>query len=93
MIPPASSLPPTPPEDIRASLRRLAVPHAIDFGARLLSRGHGGVISFREFVAVARTFVAERPEDSAVYLATLVALDIGRGDDDAPLPLRPPSVN
>jgi hypothetical protein len=85
--------PPTPPDLARASLRRLATPHAIDFGTRLLQHGRNGVISFREFVAVARAFVAEQPEASAVYLATLVALDIGRGDDDETRKPPPPSAN
>lgn len=83
-------LPPTPATEARESLRRLALPHALDFGARLLSRGEGGIIGFREFVAVARAFVAERPDDSAVYLATLVALDIGRPDDESAIGHRPP---
>jgi hypothetical protein len=87
-------IPPTPPDLARASLRRLATPHAIDFGTRLLRKGRDGVISFREFLAVARAFVAEQPEASAVYLATLVALDIGRSDDDgAGHRPPPPSVN
>lgn len=88
-------IPPTPPDLARASLRRLATPHAIDFGTRLLRKGRDDVISFREFVAVARAFVAEQPEASAVYLATLVALDIGRPDDESAIGHRPPppSVN
>lgn len=86
-------LPPTPATEARESLRRLALPHALDFGARLLGRGEGGVIGFREFVAVARAFVAERPDDSAVYLATLVALDMNRMDDERPPPARAPSAN
>jgi hypothetical protein len=76
---------PVPPRAARDCLRRLATPHALDFGTRLLHRGSGGTISFREFLAVARDFVRERPEQSAVYLAALVALDMGDGgDDDAP---------
>lgn len=87
-------IPPTPPDEARASLRRLATPHAIDFGARLLRKGSGGIISFREFLAVARSFVAEQPDESAVYLATLVALDIGREDEGGAMPPpRPPSAN
>lgn len=86
-------LPPTPATEARESLRRLALPHALDFGARLLSRGEGGIIGFREFVAVARAFVAERPEDSAVYLATLVALDMNRVEDELAQPDRTPSAN
>ena len=66
------------------SLRRLATPHALRFGSRLLQRGSGGVITFREFVAVARELVAQRPEQSAIYLAALVALDMQRDEDAAP---------
>ena len=73
---------PSPPALARASLRRLATPHAIDFGNRLLGRGEGGLIRFREFVAVAREFMAERPDQTAFYLAALVALDMGSQDDD-----------
>ncbi|MBM3973865.1 MAG: hypothetical protein FJ301_07170 [Planctomycetes bacterium] len=86
-------LPPTPAAQARKSLRRIALPHALDFGARLLSRGEAGIIGFREFVAVARAFVAERPEDSAVYLATLVALDINRVEGELAQPDRSPSTN
>jgi hypothetical protein len=75
----------------RESLRRLATPHAIDFGTRLLHRGSGGQIPFREFLAVARDFVNERPDQSAVYLAALVALDMA-GSDETVRPA-PPSAN
>lgn len=68
----------------REHLRRLQTPHALDFGARLLRAGTGGAIRFREFLAVAREFVHERPEQSAVYLATLVALDLQAQDEEAP---------
>ena len=76
----------------RDSLRRLATPHAIDFGTRLLHRGTGGPIPFREFLAVARDFVTERPDQSAVYLAALVALDMANSEDVVRLPA-PPSAN
>lgn len=87
-------IPPTPPDLARASLRRLATPHAIDFGTRLLRKGRDGDELAEADDAVARAFVAEQPEASAVYLATLVALDIGRPDDDSTghRP-QPPSVN
>ena len=65
----------------RASLRRLTTPHALAFGTRLLSRGTDGTITFREFLAVARELVTRRPEQSAVYLAALVALDMGSDDN------------
>jgi hypothetical protein len=77
----------------RDSLRRLATPHAIDFGTRLLHRGHGGTISFREFLAVAREFVEQRPAQSAVFLAALVALDMGEAEADPVRPASAPSVN
>ena len=62
------------------SLRRLTTPHALNFGSRLLHRGGGGVITFREFVTVARELVKQMPEQSAVYLAALVALDMCRDE-------------
>ncbi len=74
--------PPVPSHHARESLRRLATPHAIDFGARLLTRGSGGTIAFREFVAVARELVSQRPRQSAVFLAALVALDMGNDDSE-----------
>ncbi|MBX3462841.1 MAG: hypothetical protein KF830_06695 [Planctomycetes bacterium] len=83
---------PVPPASARDSLRRLAVPHALHFGSRLLHRGHDGVITFREFVAVARELVAQRPEQTAVYLAALVALDMHAEPEPAPAP-RLPSAN
>lgn len=77
----------------RESLRRLATPHAIDFGTRLLHRGHGASISFREFLAVAREFMAERPSQCAVYLAALVALDMAEHEPMEPRPAVDPSRN
>jgi hypothetical protein len=64
----------------RATLRRLTTPHALAFGTRLLSRGTDGTITFREFLAVARELVTLLPEQSAVYLAALVALDMSNDD-------------
>ena len=64
----------------RASLRRLATPHALDFGCRLLQGHTDGVLTFRSFVSVARQLIAERPEQTAVFLAALVALDMGSAD-------------
>jgi hypothetical protein len=84
---------PVPRFTARNSLRRLATPHAIDFGARLLHRGSGGTITFREFLAVAREYVHERPDASAVYLAALVALDMHDPDDDTLRAPRIPSAN
>lgn len=77
---------PSPPIDPRTLLRRLSAPHAIAFGSRLLERGdHGaglgkGTITFREFLNVARELVTQMPEQSAVYLAALVALDMSSED-------------
>jgi hypothetical protein len=70
-------LPPLPDPNARETLRRLATPHALAFGSRLLRRGSSGAITFREFVAVARELVAQAPDHCAVYLAALVALDMG----------------
>jgi hypothetical protein len=84
---------PVPGRAARDCLRRLATPHALDFGTRLLHCGSGGVISFRQFLSVAREFVRERPEQTAVYLAALVALDMGSTDEDAPRGTATPSAN
>jgi hypothetical protein len=84
---------PVPNHAASESLRRLATPHAIDFGARLLQRGSGGSISFREFLAVARAYVAERPEQSAIYLAALVALDMSADPTDQRREVAAPCIN
>ena len=75
--------PPPPPTDSRAALRRLSAPHALAFGSRLLNRDHcaEGTITFRDFLDVARELVAQVPEQSAVYLAALVALDMSSEDN------------
>lgn len=76
---------PTHPPDVRLSLRRLSAPHALRFGNSLLQRGSDGSIAFGAFVDVAQQWVRERPDQSAFYLAALVALDMS--DDlggDAP---------
>jgi len=62
------------------ALRRLTAPHALAFGCRLLDRGPEGSITFREFVSVAQELIALRPEQSAIYLAGLVALDMSNED-------------
>ena len=77
----------------RASLRRLTAPHAIDFSSRLLRRSSDGVLTFRAFVHTAREFVHEQPERCALYLAALVALEMGSPDDDVQAGPRPPSRN
>ncbi|MBL9075980.1 MAG: hypothetical protein JNL08_00670 [Planctomycetes bacterium] len=79
-IPPPTT---TPPTTTRTALRRLMTPHALLFGSQLLQRGTGGVLTFREFVAVARELVQQRPEQTAVHLAALVALDMQLPDDEA----------
>jgi hypothetical protein len=80
------------PTDARDSLRRLTIPHALHFGSRLLHRSCGGVITFRQFVDVAREVVTQRPEQTAIYLAALVALDMQTDGDDPGGP-PPPSAN
>jgi hypothetical protein len=86
---------PTHAHTAREWLRRLALPHATDFGERLLRRGKNGVIHFREFLHVAREFVADRPEQSAQYLAVLIALEMNRDSEPAndPSPHSVPSRN
>jgi hypothetical protein len=86
-------MPTSTSHDARDSLRRLATPHALHFGSRLLHRGHGGVITFREFVAVARELVVQRPEQTAIYLAALVALDMQTDADEPAAEPRTPSRN
>ena len=66
----------------RSSLRRLCVPHAVTFGASLLHRARDGCVPFRDFVAVARELIAASPDQAAVYLAALVALDMQVRDGD-----------
>ena len=80
-----------PPITARESLRRLTTPHALHFGSRLLRCGSNEVITFREFVAVARELVTQWPEQSAVYLAALVAMDMAA--DEAGRCAVPPSHN
>ncbi|MCA8948599.1 MAG: hypothetical protein KDE27_03810 [Planctomycetes bacterium] len=76
---------PSPSTDPRTLLRRLSAPHAIAFGSRLLERGQSdsagpNTITFREFLNVARELVTLMPEQSAIYLAALVALDMSAED-------------
>ncbi|MFO1078651.1 MAG: hypothetical protein U1E73_13080 [Planctomycetota bacterium] len=78
------------PRASRAALRRLSAPHALAFGSRLLSQGTGGPITFREFLCVAREWIAATPDQAAVYLAALVALDMSTDDSLlAPVPSTP----
>ena len=64
----------------RRSLRQLTSPQTLDFCRRLLSRSKEGSLTFREFLTTARELVRERPEDSAMFLAALVALDMASDD-------------
>ena len=75
----------------RESLRRLTTPHALHFGSRLLRLGSNDVITFREFVAVARELVAELPEQTSVYLAALVAMDMASEDPTCHVAERSPN--
>jgi hypothetical protein len=70
----------TSPQQLRTALRRLTVPHALAFGNRLLRSGDHSTITFREFIDAARDLIAQLPEQSAVYLAALVALDMANED-------------
>lgn len=64
------------PTHVCSSLRRLSAPHALQFGNALLKHAHGGTISFSSFIDVARDWVAHMPDESAFYLASLIALDM-----------------
>ncbi|MFM1871959.1 MAG: hypothetical protein RL398_1381 [Planctomycetota bacterium] len=77
---------------VNDSLRLLTAPHALHFGNELLSRSQGGTIAFGTFVDIAREWVEHLPEETAFYLASLIALDMC--DDDAEtLPIAAPSRN
>ncbi len=78
-----------PSPDLRLSLRRLTVPHALSFGHSLLERGQGRSIAFGEFVEVAREWVVERPDQCAFYLAALVALDMSEPEVETNSPPAP----
>ena len=78
----------------RRSLRTFASPHALSFSSRLLRHSKDGMLTFREFLTTAREFVEHEPERSAMYLAALVALDLGATVDAEAAPNRPtPSTN
>lgn len=78
--------------DARQTLRHLTSTQALDFCSRLLNRTINSMLTFPEFHATARELVEEKPEDAALFLAALVALDMGAPDYDDELdkPLRPP---
>jgi hypothetical protein len=65
------------PDHARRSLRQLTTPQTLEFCRRLLKRSNEGSLGFREFVATAHELVIEKPEDSALLLAGMVALDMG----------------
>ena len=80
----------------RQTLRHLTSSQALDFCGRLLSRSKNGMLTFREFYDTALEVVHEQPDDTALFLAALVALDMGVPDPDPDdLPVRPtePSRN
>jgi hypothetical protein len=70
-----------PPE---LALRQLCADPAAAFGRALLTRATGAAIPFRDFVAVARDMVSQRPQAAADWLAALVALDMLGQDQDQP---------
>lgn len=87
-----------PPEAVddatRESLDRLIAPIAIEFGARLLGNSEAGVVTFGQFVDVARDLIATEPEAAGIYLAALVAIDVHEVNREfEPTPPRPPSSN
>jgi hypothetical protein len=72
--------PSAPSPHARETLRHLTSSQALDFCARLLSRSKNGILTFREFYATAVELIREQPQDTAVFLAALVALDMGAPD-------------
>lgn len=64
--------------DTRASLHRLCSSHSLTFGMLLLQSADEGAVPFRAFVRVAEQIIAERPQQAAIHLAALVALDMDR---------------
>lgn len=61
-----------------SALQSLCAEPAASFGARLLARADGPAIPFRTFVLVARDMVQCDPDDTATWLAALVALQMCR---------------
>ncbi|MFT4515773.1 MAG: hypothetical protein ACI89X_004311 [Planctomycetota bacterium] len=66
----------------RQTLRHLISSQALDFCGRLLTRSKDGILTFREFNDTALEIVREQPDDAAIFLAALVALDMGIPDPD-----------
>ena len=61
---------------IHPELEQLAAHYALRFGHMLIARIGGNAGDFDDVRAVARTMIAEDPDEGALYLAILVALDI-----------------
>ena len=79
--------------DARQILRQLTSKQAIDFCRRLLDRTINRVLTFSEFHDTARELVNEEPEDAALFLAALVAIDVGSpaaGEEPGQAPRPPP---
>ena len=74
----------------RQTLRHLTSSQALDFCGRLLSRSKEVILTFREFYDTAIEVVLEQPEDTAMFLAALIALDMGVPDPEPDeMPARP----
>jgi hypothetical protein len=71
------------------ALQRLCAPHARMFGERLLAVSQNGTVTFQQFLEVARELVATLPDQTATWLAALVALEMRREQEQP----RPPSRN
>ena len=76
-----------------AALRQLCTPSAAAFGVRLLDRAVDNVVTFGDFVATARDLIRADPDQSATWLAALVALDMQRSQAGDPREHRDPSRN
>ena len=74
----------------RQTLRHLTSSQALDYCGRLLSRSKNGILTFREFYDTALEVVRKQPQAAALFLAALVALDMGVPDPDPDdIPSRP----
>jgi len=78
--------------DAQKTLRHLTSNQALDFCSRLLGRTVDDVLTFHEFHDTARELITEKPDDAALFLAALVALDMNPNnhDDENDVPRRPP---
>jgi hypothetical protein len=79
--------PSEPDESADSALRGICARPAALFGQRLLERVEGRTISFPSFVATARELVSLWPEETATYLAALIALDMRQAFQPCPLHL------